>query len=568
MGTELEFDSESPHKVGLALSGGGFRAAFFHLGVLSGLAEKGMLKDIEVISTVSGGSIIGALYYLRLKNLLEKKEDHEIKDKDYVSLIEGIEKEFTKGVEKNIRMEAFSNLYKNLKITFKPFSYTRLNYLGELYENYFYKDVAGKSSIEMQDLRIDMASKNPTRQNKAPNLFINSTLLNNGRSWHFTPYEMGQFGEGIKPIKYEDYDNSVYLRDAVAASASVPGIFPSLGLVEKNGYNKYHFKLVDGGVTDNLGIQALIDQNCTHFIISDGSRQLDLVTENKDYAVNKLSTLGRTNDILMSQVTKLQLQDLKGKYTIDHLHLRDDLSGPNINWGINLERGIKKEEWINISKDDFSQAKALSKVEGIKPRDIYTFLDDLNSYKGATCYGIDKKVQHYLSKIRTDLDAFSQIEASSLMMSGYAICKKRTKKSKISLKGKFNFKKIKAYLEKPNDLLIDRLEKRSKKQIQKKSQKAKNSLRNLLLVLWIGCVPAIILHTYSSDSIKFSIIVITLLLNWFISMFFTPFFKVVPYHVIKNILLIFFSILYFFIRKPLNSRFLKKGTLDYLEKCK
>ncbi len=45
-------------KLGLALSGGGFRASLFHIGVLARLAELDQLKDIEVISTVSGGSIL------------------------------------------------------------------------------------------------------------------------------------------------------------------------------------------------------------------------------------------------------------------------------------------------------------------------------------------------------------------------------------------------------------------------------------------------------------------------------------------------------------------------------
>src|SRR3970040_624926 len=62
-------------KVGLALSGGGFRASLFHIGVLAQLADLGMLRRVEVISTVSGGSIIGALHYLYLRALLESKSD-------------------------------------------------------------------------------------------------------------------------------------------------------------------------------------------------------------------------------------------------------------------------------------------------------------------------------------------------------------------------------------------------------------------------------------------------------------------------------------------------------------
>ena len=46
--------------IALCLSGGGFRAAIFHLGALRRLNERGLLSQVESISCVSGGSIIGA----------------------------------------------------------------------------------------------------------------------------------------------------------------------------------------------------------------------------------------------------------------------------------------------------------------------------------------------------------------------------------------------------------------------------------------------------------------------------------------------------------------------------
>lgn len=53
-------------KVGLALSGGGFRASLYHIGVLAKLAELDLLRHVEYLSCVSGGSIIGAHYYLEI----------------------------------------------------------------------------------------------------------------------------------------------------------------------------------------------------------------------------------------------------------------------------------------------------------------------------------------------------------------------------------------------------------------------------------------------------------------------------------------------------------------------
>ena len=45
--------------VGLALSGGGVRSATFCLGVLQTFAEKGILKHVDYLSTVSGGGYLG-----------------------------------------------------------------------------------------------------------------------------------------------------------------------------------------------------------------------------------------------------------------------------------------------------------------------------------------------------------------------------------------------------------------------------------------------------------------------------------------------------------------------------
>ena len=50
-------------RIGIVLSGGGFRAAVFHLGVLARLAADGLLEKITIICTVSGGSLITGLIY-------------------------------------------------------------------------------------------------------------------------------------------------------------------------------------------------------------------------------------------------------------------------------------------------------------------------------------------------------------------------------------------------------------------------------------------------------------------------------------------------------------------------
>ena len=57
--------------LGLALSGGGSRAMAFHRGTLQALEELGLLPSLDVVSTVSGGSIFGAAW------LASRKRDED-----------------------------------------------------------------------------------------------------------------------------------------------------------------------------------------------------------------------------------------------------------------------------------------------------------------------------------------------------------------------------------------------------------------------------------------------------------------------------------------------------------
>ena len=58
----------SPPTVGLALAGGGTKAANFSIGVLQGLTETGVMERVDVISTVSGGGYGALWYFSRLLN--------------------------------------------------------------------------------------------------------------------------------------------------------------------------------------------------------------------------------------------------------------------------------------------------------------------------------------------------------------------------------------------------------------------------------------------------------------------------------------------------------------------
>src|SRR5579862_7807558 len=61
---ERALDSEL---LGLALSGGGIRSATLGLGVLQGLADQGLIRELDYLSTVSGGGYIGSWFLSLLK---------------------------------------------------------------------------------------------------------------------------------------------------------------------------------------------------------------------------------------------------------------------------------------------------------------------------------------------------------------------------------------------------------------------------------------------------------------------------------------------------------------------
>jgi hypothetical protein len=87
--------------IGLALAGGGTKAADFSLGVIQGLDEKGIMSDVDVISTVSGGSYAGLWYFARhwldheyavnqviYKDCLPSNYASKLEDKSRLSLLE------------------------------------------------------------------------------------------------------------------------------------------------------------------------------------------------------------------------------------------------------------------------------------------------------------------------------------------------------------------------------------------------------------------------------------------------------------------------------------------------
>lgn len=401
-------------KLGLAFSGGGFRASFFHIGVLAKLAEADLLRKVEVISCVSGGSILGAYYYLKLKNMLESDKYEKLTKQDYINLVAELETEFLDKVNKNVRMNILSHFWANIKMAFVS-SYNRTSRTADLYDRFLYNDLLkGKEKVYMTDLLISPGgdkSFRPNRdnwkvENKVPILILNATTLNTGHSWQFTGTWMGESPAyidsefdalpNLRRMYYSEAPNpfkKIKLSTAVAASAGVPGIFAPVEF--NNLYEDYtRVLLVDGGVHDNQGISTLYEQECNMLIISDASGQMPA---SKRPPKSEVGVFGRTNGILQERIRFSQFRDLEARkksgVVRDYIlmHFTKDLPTKVVDW--------------KDSEDPY--VPPVHVQQGKKRR------------KGQTIYDVRHNIQKLVARIRTDLDAFHETEASALMYSGY-----------------------------------------------------------------------------------------------------------------------------------------------------
>ena len=59
-------------RIGVTLSGGGFRATFAGLGVVRYLADAGLLGDLRFVSSVSGGSVANGMIATRFPQLRDR----------------------------------------------------------------------------------------------------------------------------------------------------------------------------------------------------------------------------------------------------------------------------------------------------------------------------------------------------------------------------------------------------------------------------------------------------------------------------------------------------------------
>jgi NTE family protein len=260
-------------RLGLALSGGGFRAAAFHLGVFRKLKALGLLDRIDLLSCVSGGSIAGAFLALNWG-----KPDTLDRLEHYLTT----------------RSIAVASVLGGL---LDPTA-SRVDWLADSYDNDLFE---GKTLAALAG---------------GPRVYLNTTNLATGNLFFFVaggakPEEMGEHELGIQLA------SSIRISRAVAASSSFPPVFNPVVLSRKEyqptGDTEY-VTLTDGGVYDNLGVNPLlsVQHNALDYaIVSDGGKPF---ASNDRPTESGVGVLKEMINVLMEQVRGLQFDRLKHRH--------------------------------------------------------------------------------------------------------------------------------------------------------------------------------------------------------------------------------------------------------------
>lgn len=338
--------------IGLCLSGGGFRATLYNLGSLWRLNDFGLLPKLKVITSVSGGSIVSALLGLKWKDLAFDAA--------------GRAANFPVEVAEPIRAFCRRN------IALPAISYGLLNpfkTIGDEMAEY-YADLYGKNTL--QNL--------PDPQQNAPLFLIYATSLQSGASVRMTRRFLWDYKVGRIDAP------TISLARAVAASSAFPPyLSPQAIELDPNAWvttegatltsaeYRRQIVLTDGGVYDNMGMEAVWDRYQTVLVSDAGAPLLPEEKPKRDW----LRIATRVMDIVTEQTRALRKR-----------RLIDDFKNPATGregayWGIRSEIAD------------------------------YRFHDPMTQ---------DSELTRSLCRIRTQLDPFSEAEQGHLINWGYAMC--------------------------------------------------------------------------------------------------------------------------------------------------
>ncbi len=273
--------------IALCLSGGGYRAMLFHVGVLWRLHDAGLLPKIKRVSSVSGGSITAAQLGVQWKRLKLDPADPS---------------DFITHVVTPIRTLGSKSI--DVKSVLKGIFWrgSAADHITKAYRKHLYGEAT------LQDF---------PRDDEGPRFVVNSTNVQSGVLWRFSKPYMWDYRVG----KIANPTTSI--ATAVAASSAFPPVLSPLNLkfdpsdfVPNTGQDlqrpPYTKKVVlsDGGVYDNMGLETAIKQYKTLFVSNAGGILGSKEKPKGDWVRHVVRVLNMIN----SQVRSLRVRQLIDLY--------------------------------------------------------------------------------------------------------------------------------------------------------------------------------------------------------------------------------------------------------------
>lgn len=275
--------------IGLALSGGGYRATLFGLGSLWRLNDAGLLGRLDRITSVSGGSILAGILAHNWTRL-------QFGDGHASNFAECVAEPTRRFCAQTIDIGA------GLAGLIMPFKSA-----GDFLADRYAKDLFGETTLKQ------LLAAAPG----VPRFTFYATNLQTGRSFRFRQDLVADYMLGVSTTV------DVPLAVAVAASSAFPPVFsPIILKTDPSAWRggdapasqidalRRRIVLADGGVYDNMGLESLVD-NVDIVLVSDAGAPFGI--DEKPWEDNALQ-LGRVRDILIDQTRALRKRWLVAEF--------------------------------------------------------------------------------------------------------------------------------------------------------------------------------------------------------------------------------------------------------------
>ncbi len=249
-----EASDELTTDVALCFSGGGYRAAAYHLGTLAMLHELGMQDRIKYFSTASGGTIVAMKYILARceKQWEDSGDDFDIFATEFKKFL----------LDQNIVKDAFEAITEQ-RFEGQKNDISLIRAAAGIYDKYL------TGGVRVKDLK-----EAAINTNKYTDLIFNVTEFRTGGGFRFRIVRNSRlaFGSGNFDIK-NDLQGDISLADIAAASSCYPGAFEPIRFPEDfdlPNRERYKFPfgedakgvqslpMMDGGIFDNQGVAGLM----------------------------------------------------------------------------------------------------------------------------------------------------------------------------------------------------------------------------------------------------------------------------------------------------------------------